>query len=79
MVKESKFCLRRSRRYFSALLFVKSNVAMIKVAWTPITKVTPNMCKMTFTTIVRAIDVFRVENGMVLTIVGGVLAGVGCE
>ena len=79
MVSESKFCLRRSLRCFRALLFVKSNVAMIKLAWTPITKVTPNMREMTIAAIVKAIAVFRVENGMVLTMVVLALAGIGCE
>ena len=58
-------------------MFVKSNVAKIKLPWTPITKVTPNIFEMMFTAIVRAMEVFRVEKGMVLTMVVGALAGVG--
>ena len=78
MVSESKFCLRRSRRCFCAILFVTSNVAKIKLAWTPKTKVSPKMRAMMFTTIVRAIEMFRVENGMVLIMMEEALAWVGC-
>ena len=79
MLSESKFCLRRSRRCLRALLFVTSNVAKIKLAWNPITKVTPNILDMMFTPIVREIEVFRFENGIVLTMIVGASAGVGCE
>ena len=62
-------------------MFVKSNVtkSKIKLPWTPITEVTPSMFEMMFTASVRAIEVFRVEKGMVLTMVVGALAGVGVE
>ena len=89
MVAESKFCFSRSRRCFSAPLFVKSNVAKIKLANSPsitvlpvllLNKVSPNIFETMFTTIVRTIEMFRVKNGMGLTIVEeGALTEVGFE
>ena len=63
------FRCRRARRCFLAFLFVASNAARIRLIWTPLPKLIPNMFKTMLTTIVRAIEMFRVENGMVLIIV----------
>ena len=60
-------------------MFVKSKVAKIKLACTPITNRIPNMPEIMFTTNVRAIEMFRVEKGMVLIMVVGALAKVGSE
>ena len=78
MVSESIFCLRRSRRCFRAFLFVVSNVARSRVAGIPGAKTTPKVIMMMFTTIVGAMEMFRVEKGMVLIImVGEALGGEG--
>ena len=62
-------------------MFVKNNVAMIKLPPISSFKFRPNIFKIPFTAIVSAIEVFRFENGMVLAmvVVWWVLAGVGCE
>ena len=71
------FRCRRARRCFLAFLFVASNAARIRLIWTPLPKLIPNMFKTTLTTIVNAIEMFRVENGMVLMMVGEVFEGSG--
>ena len=69
MVSESMFCLSRIRWCFRAFFFVTSNPAKIRPVQSPFTRITRNIPKMMLTTIVRAIEMFRVENGMVLIFV----------
>ena len=79
MVSESMFCLRRILTCFLAARFVTSKAAKIILDCIPLIIVTPNMLVITFATIVRAIEMFKVENGMVLIMVVEALAGVGCD
>ena len=69
MVSESMFCLSRIRWCFRAFFFVTSNPSKIRPVQSPFTRITRNIPKMMLTTIVRAIEMFRVENGMVLIFV----------
>ena len=80
MVSESMFCLIRILTCFLAFLFVTSKAAKIRLDCIPLIIVAPNMLMIMFTTTVRAIEMFKVENGMVLIMVEvEALAGVGCD
>ena len=79
MVSESMFCLTRILTCFLAFLFVTSKAAKIRLDCIPLIIVAPNMLMMMFTTTVRAIEMFKVENGMVLIMVVEALAGAGCD
>ena len=78
-VSESKFCLRRILRCFRAFLFVASNATRTTLSWIPLTTFRLSMVKMMFTTIVRAIEMFKVENGIALIMIGDGLVEAGCE
>ena len=73
MVKVSIFCRRRCCRCFRAFLFVKMKPTRSRLISNLFEWVIANMFMVRFASNVRAIDMLRVENGMVLVIVGELL------
>ena len=78
MVKVSIFCRRRCRRCFRAFLFVKMKPTRSRLISNPFTWATfANILMVRLASNARPIDMLRVENGMVLVIVGELLTWAG--
>ena len=70
MVKVSIFCRRRCWRCFRAFLFVNMKPTRSRLIGNPFAWVFANILMVRLARNVRAIDMLRVENGIVLVIVG---------